>query len=292
MRVLVTGKSGQLGSEIRSIAKEFDQFEFIFTGSNELDISNKSDVESFFDNNVINAVINCAAYTAVDLAEDEPEDADAVNHLGVRYIVDTCEKHHCKLIHISTDYVFDGTNNTPYKETESVSPIGIYGKTKRLGEEAILKSSLNALIIRTSWVYSSFGNNFVKTMARLGNEKDELGVIVDQIGTPTNANNLAHACLTVLTQTKSWDAGVSLYHYSNEGVCSWYDFATEIMDFSALECIVKPIETYQYPTKAERPKYSVLNKSKIRKKFDLKIPHWKTSLHSMIDKERNSVHSN
>mgnify|MGYP000754574992 FL=1 len=282
MKVLVTGRNGQLGSEIHSISEQYDNFEFIFTSSLNLDISNEEAVFSFFNNHQFDAVINCAAYTAVDKAEDELENANAVNHLGVQYIVENCEQKNIRLIHISTDYVFDGSNNVAYKETDPVSPIGVYGKTKRLGEEVILNSSLNAIIIRTSWVYSTFGNNFVKTMIRLGKEKDELGVIVDQVGTPTNTNDLASACLTILSEANNWNQKVSIYHYSNNGVTSWYDFATEIMTIANLDCKVNPIESFEYPTKALRPNYSVLNKRKIVQDFDLKIPHWKESLVKMI----------
>jgi len=282
MKVLVTGRNGQLGSEIHSISEQYDNFEFIFTSSLNLDISNEEAVFSFFNNHQFDAVINCAAYTAVDKAEDEFENANAVNHLGVQYIVENCEQKNIRLIHISTDYVFDGSNNVAYKETDPVSPIGVYGKTKRLGEEVILNSSLNAIIIRTSWVYSTFGNNFVKTMIRLGKEKDELGVIVDQVGTPTNTNDLASACLTILSEANNWNQKVSIYHYSNNGVTSWYDFATEIMTIANLDCKVNPIESFEYPTKALRPNYSVLNKRKIVQDFDLKIPHWKESLVKMI----------
>ena len=284
MKVLVTGRNGQLGSEIHSISEQYDNFEFIFTSSLNLDISNEEAVFSFFNNHQFDAVINCAAYTAVDKAEDELENANAVNHLGVQYIVENCEQKNIRLIHISTDYVFDGSNNVAYKETDPVSPIGVYGKTKRLGEEVILNSSLNAIIIRTSWVYSTFGNNFVKTMIRLGKEKDELGVIVDQVGTPTNANDLASACLTILSEANNWNQKVSIYHYSNNGVTSWYDFATEIMTIANLDCKVNPIESFEYPTKALRPNYSVLNKRKIVQDFDLKIPHWKESLKRTISK--------
>ena len=282
MKVLVTGKNGQLGSEIRSIRNEFDHFDFTFTDSQELDISSKTVVEDFFNQNKFDAVINCAAYTAVDLAEEEQEKAKNVNHLGVKYLVDACEKYNCMLIHISTDYVFDGTNNIPYKESDSISPIGVYGKTKQLGEQVILESSLNAIIIRTSWVYSTIGNNFVKTMIRLGSEHDELGVIVDQVGTPTNAKDLAHVCLTALSNHKLWEDRPEIFHYSNEGVTSWFDFATAIMELANLNCNVKPIETSEYPTKTERPHYSVLNKKKITSRFNIHIPHWRASLITMF----------
>ena len=284
MKVLVTGKNGQLGSEIRSITNEFEHFDFTFANSKELDISSKSNVDDFFNKNNFDAVINCAAYTAVDLAESEQEKANDVNHLGVKHLVDVCEKYNCKLIHISTDYVFDGTNNIPYKESDAVCPVGVYGNTKQLGEQVILNSSIKAIIIRTSWVYSTFGNNFVKTMIRLGSERDELGVIVDQVGSPTNAKDLARVCLIALSNIEKWKNNPEIYHYSNEGVVSWYDFATAIMEIAKLNCHVKPIETSEYPTNALRPQYSILNKKKIVSKFNIKVPHWKISLSNTLNK--------
>ena len=278
MKVLVTGKNGQLGSEFQSISKQFSQFNFTFTGSNDLDITSAEAVKVFFKQNSFDVVINCAAYTAVDKAEDEPEKADDVNHLGVKYIVENCERKNIKLIHISTDYVFDGTNRLPYKESDPISPIGIYGKTKQLGEQAIQNSSLDAIIIRTSWVYSTFGNNFVKTMLRLGEEKNEINVVNDQFGTPTYAKDLAVTCLSILNQINSWESGVSIYNYSNEGVISWFDFATEIMKLGSLDCKVNPISTDQFPTRAKRPKFSVLDKAKIKNTFNIEVPYWRDSL--------------
>ena len=278
MNVLVTGKNGQLGSEFQTISEQFSQFNFTFTGSEDLDITNAEAVKVFFKQNSFDAILNCAAYTAVDKAEDEPEKADDVNHLGVKYIVENCERKNIKLIHISTDYVFDGTSGLPYKESDPISPIGIYGKTKQLGEQAIQNSSLNAVIIRTSWVYSTFGNNFVKTMLRLGREKNEINVVNDQFGTPTYARDLAETCLSILNQINSWKNGVSIYNYSNEGVISWFDFATEIMKLRSLNCIVNSISSDKFPTKAKRPKFSVLDKAKIKNTFNIEVPYWRDSL--------------
>ncbi len=278
MNVLVTGKNGQLGSEFQSISEQFSQFNFTFTGSEDLDITNEKAVKVFFKQNSFDVVVNCAAYTAVDKAEDEPEKADAVNHLGVKNLVGSCETEEVKLIHISTDYVFDGNSKTPYNESDPTSPVGVYGKTKQLGEQSIQNSSLNAIIIRTSWVYSTFGNNFVKTMLRLGEEKNEINVVNDQFGTPTYAKDLAETCLSILNQINSWKNGVSIFHYSNEGVISWYDFASEIMNIASFDCKVNPIPSDKFPTKAKRPKFSALDKTKIKNTFNIEVPKWRDSL--------------
>lgn len=278
MNVLVTGKNGQLGSEFQSVSEQFSQFNFTFTGSEDLDITNEEAVKVFFKQNSFDAVINCAAYTAVDKAEDEPKKADAVNHLGVKNLTETSEIEGVKLIHISTDYVFDGHSKNPYKESDPTSPMGVYGKTKQLGEQAIQHSSLNAIILRTSWVYSTFGNNFVKTMLRLGQEKNEINVVNDQFGSPTYARDIALACLSILNQINNWENGVSIYNYSNKGVISWYDFATEIMKLGSIDCKVNPISSDKFPTKAKRPKFSVLDKAKIKNTFNIEVPYWRDSL--------------
>jgi len=277
MKILVTGKNGQLGSEIESIIHQFKEFEFLFTDSKELDISNKLEVETFFKKNKFNAVINCAAYTAVDLAENEFEKANSINHLGIKYISKMCQKYNCKLIHISTDYVFDGTNCIPYEEKDKPNPQSIYGKTKLDGEN-ILKTinPKNSIVIRTSWVYSNYGKNFVKTMIKLGKEKKELGVIIDQIGTPTYAKDLAKVILQIIPKIKN--KNVELYHFSNEGVCSWYDFAKTIFELLDIKVKVNAIESSQYPTAAKRPQYSVLNKKKIKNTFQIEVAYWKDSL--------------
>lgn len=281
MNILVTGKNGQLGSEIKAISNQYQNFNFLCTDIEELDITNKKAINSFFKNNTIDLIINCAAYTAVDKAEDDFEIANKVNNLAVQYLVEAAETYNSKIIHISTDYVFDGSTCIPYKEDKEVSPLGVYGQTKLEGEEHILHAKTQGLIIRTSWVYSEFGNNFVKTMLRLGKEKESLGVIGDQIGTPTNAKDLAYACLDIANQTKQWEDN-QIYHYSNLGVCSWYDFAFEIMQQANLNCKINLIETTDYPTKAKRPQYSVLNKKKITEKFNVKNHHWTISLKRTI----------
>jgi len=229
------------------------------------------------ESNNINTIINCAAYTAVDKAQTEEESANKINHLAVENIAQLSKELKIKLIHISTDYVFNGENYRPYTEADTTKPQSIYGQTKLDGENSMLEiNPENSIIIRTSWVYSSFGNNFVKTMLRLGSDKEELGVIFDQVGTPTYARDLAKTILNIIPKIDN--EKVVVYHYSNEGVLSWYDFAKEIMKMGKLNCKVNPIETKDYPTPAKRPPYSILNKSKIKKDFDIIIPYWKDSL--------------
>lgn len=282
MHILVTGKNGQLGSEINAIANQYKNHSFSFADSNSLDISKKEMIQQWVIETNCELIINCAAYTAVDKAEEDIETCEKVNVLGVQNLVDTCEEFNIKLIHISTDYVFDGSKNTPYNELDKPNPQGIYGSTKLKGEKIIEESKLQAIIIRTSWVYSKFGNNFVKTMVNLGKERASLNVVFDQIGTPTNAADLAKACLEIVEQKEKWSAGVTLYHFSNEGVASWYDFAKEIMQLAKLKCEINPIESKDYPTKAKRPHFSVLNKAKIKTDFNLSIPYWKASLLKML----------
>lgn len=279
--ILVTGANGQLGNEIRELIKNLkfrmENYKFHFTTSKDLDIVNFKAVENYIKTNNIKTIINCAAYTAVDKAEQDEENADKVNHLAVKNIAQLSKELKIKLIHISTDYVFDGESHKPYVESDRTNPKSVYGKTKLDGEKAILEiSPENCIIIRTSWVYSSFGNNFVKTMIRLGNDKHELGVIFDQVGTPTYARDLAKSILDILPKINNQK--VELYHYSNEGVLSWYDFAKEIMKMEKIECNINPIETKEYPTPAKRPHYSIINKSKIKKDFDIIVPYWKDSL--------------
>jgi dTDP-4-dehydrorhamnose reductase len=282
MNILVTGKNGQLGSEIQYIAPNYLQFNFIYTDAEELDITNADLVTSFFKQNSIDLVINCAAYTAVDKAEDDADLANKVNNIAVKNLVNACLSHQARIIHVSTDYVFDGSSNVPYVESDAVSPIGVYGKTKRLGEEQVLHTGVQGIILRTSWVYSFFGNNFVKTMLSLGKERESLNVIYDQVGTPTYARDLAKACLDIACQTEHWTAEPTVYHYSNEGVCSWYDFSTAIMELSQIPCKISPILTKDYPSKSQRPHFSVLNKTAIKTKFKLVIPYWKTSLQQCL----------
>jgi dTDP-4-dehydrorhamnose reductase len=274
--ILVTGSNGQLGSEIRAVHSNYN-YNFFFTDVSELDITIKDNIKTFIKNNRINVIINCAAYTAVDKAEEDKLLANRVNHLAIKYLSEVAKEMNIQLIHISTDYVFDGKNYRPYQEDDKTDPQNIYGKTKLDAENVLLHiNPKNSIIIRTSWIYSSFGANFVKTMLRLGEQKDKLGIIYDQIGTPTYAKDLAKTILEILPKIKN--SSVEIYHYSNEGVASWYDFAKEIMQISKIDCKIEPIETSEYPTPAKRPYYSVLNKAKIKKQFNLNIPFWKDSL--------------
>jgi len=289
MRVLITGSNGQLGSEIKELAANYKKIDFFCKDLPDLDICNFNLLQSFIIDNKINAVINCAAYTAVDKAEEDEIIAKKVNLEGVLNLVNALQTVNGKLIHISTDYVFNGDHFLPYKESDSVSPIGVYGKTKREGELAVINSTLDAIVIRTSWLYSSYGNNFVKTMLRLGKKNESLGVIFDQVGTPTYARDLAKTCLEILCRENSVNISNNgnLYHYSNEGVASWYDFAISIMELGGANCKVNPIQTKDYLTFAKRPQYSVLNKSKIKTDFKIIIPYWRDSLKDCIEKIKN-----
>ena len=274
--ILVTGSMGQLGSEIKELSSNYN-YNFFFTTRDDIDITSKDSIKEFCQTNSINVIINCAAYTAVDKAESDEINADLVNRKAVKKLSIVAKELNIKLIHISTDYVFDGKNFKPYVEEFQTNPQSVYGKTKLDGENEIRDiNPLNSIIIRTSWVYSYYGNNFVKTMLRLGKEKEELGVIFDQVGTPTYAKDLAITILDIVPQIEN--SKVEIYNYSNEGVLSWYDFAKEIMKMAKLDCKVKAIETYQYPTPAKRPHFSLLNKSKIKSKFNLEIPYWKDGL--------------
>tara|TARA_B110000003_G_scaffold174133_1_gene173741 strand:+ start:924 stop:1787 length:864 start_codon:yes stop_codon:yes gene_type:complete len=284
MKLLVTGSNGQLGSEIEELSSKYEKIEFIFKDLPELDICDFESLNSLIKDQKINAVINCAAYTAVDKAEENIEIANRVNSIGVSNLVEAIDRVNGKFVHISTDYVFNGNSSEPYKESDHVSPIGCYGKTKRAGELAVINSNIDAIVIRTSWLYSSFGNNFVKTMLRLGCEKDSLNVISDQIGTPTYAKDLAKICLDILSVPNRSSKKGKLYHYSNEGVTSWYDFAVTIMELAGLNCKVKSVLTKDYSNTAKRPHYSVLNKTKIKEDFKIVIPHWKDSLKECISK--------
>ena len=284
--ILVTGADGQLGNEIRNLAANYHNFNFIFTDVNNLSITNINDVEVFFTSHPIDYVINCAAYTAVDKAESNHDSASLINVTGVKNLVALSQKYSSKLIHISTDYVFDGTNHKPYVETDDTNPQSVYGKTKLEAEKIVINSSINAIIIRTSWLYSSFGNNFVKTMIKLGSERKELNVIYDQIGTPTYAFDLGKTILDIIAQSTQNNNKLiqGIYHFSNQGVCSWYDFAIEIMKIANINCKINPIESKDYPTPAKRPYYSILNKSKIQNTFNISIPYWKDSLRQCIKK--------
>ncbi|RXR20941.1 dTDP-4-dehydrorhamnose reductase [Flavobacterium amnicola] len=275
MVVLVTGASGQLGQSLQFIAPKYPEIQFVFASSSDLDITNPERVTSFFETNTIDFCINAAAYTAVDKAETEVEKAHLVNVVGPKNLAIACQKSGSTLVHISTDFVFDGEGNLPYSENHTTNPIGVYGQTKLEGEIEVAQNCDKHFIIRTSWVYSQFANNFMKTMLRLGSERDELNVVADQIGTPTNAVDLAEAIVTII-KSKNNEFGV--YNFSNEGVCSWYDFAKEIFRINAINIQLNPIPTEAYPTPAKRPKYSVLDKSKIKNTFKIEIKSWQESL--------------
>ncbi|MFO7868761.1 MAG: dTDP-4-dehydrorhamnose reductase [Bacteroidales bacterium] len=284
--ILVTGAKGQLGSELQEIAHNNTDFTFIFTDYHELDITDEHAVQAFFSTHNIHYVINCAAYTAVDKAETEYEQAHTLNAKAVGILAHVAHKKDIPFIHISTDYVFNGKNHKPYTEDDTIHPESVYGTTKLEGENLALQNHNKTLIIRTSWLYSSYGNNFVKTMIRLGKERDELSVIFDQIGTPTYAYDLATAIIHIISSvdrhTNTFTPGI--YHFSNEGVCSWYDFAKEIHAYCNITCTVNPIKTEDYPTPAQRPFYSVLDKTKIKETYSLTIPYWKDSLHACLQK--------
>lgn len=281
--ILVTGGNGQLGSELKDFESQFNRYNFFFTDSDTLDITDYSAVKVFVEKNNIEIIINCAAYTAVDKAESDAALSDEINHLAVKNFSEIAKDQNIQLIQISTDYVFDGTNYQPYIESDIPNPQSVYGKTKLDGELVMQQiKPKNSIVIRTSWVYSSYGNNFVKTMMRLGRDRDELGIIFDQVGTPTYAKDLAKAILDIIPQIETKE--VEVYHYSNEGVCSWYDFAKAIFELNTISVKANAIETVQYPTPAKRPLYSVLNKSKIKTQFNIDVPYWKDSLIKMLEK--------
>ena len=283
--VVVTGANGQLGSELQQLAPNHPELNFTFVTRQEVDLSDSNAIKSWFADKQFDVIINCAAYTAVDKAETEPDLAQAINATAVATLAKIAKDQDCSLIHISTDYVFAGENYRPYQESDSTNPQGIYGASKLAGEQALLNiNPPKSIIIRTAWVYSQFGNNFVKTMLRLGKERSELGVIYDQIGSPTSARDLAAAILSIVQHPNLESlTGTEIYHYSNEGVCSWYDFAKAIFNYSGLSCLLKPIETKDYPTPAKRTHYSVLNKAKIKHDFDITIPYWQDSLKDCLN---------
>ena len=279
--ILVTGSTGQLGQSLKAIIDNYPQFHFVFANRSQLDLNQSDSITRYFEQHQFDVIINCAAHTAVDKAESEPELANQINHLAVKQLAECAKQHNAKLIHISTDYVFDGKSYRPYREDDTVTPQGVYGQTKLDGElsvQKILKN--NAVIIRTSWVYSEYGNNFVKTMLKLGEERESLNVIFDQVGTPTYAKDLAIAIMEITgsTEFNKNDFDTQIMHFSNEGVCSWYDFSKAIFELSTISCDVSAIETKDYPTPAKRPHYSVLNKAKIKQTYRLTIPYWKDSL--------------
>lgn len=278
---LITGSKGQLGTELSKLLPNA-----ILTDVAELDITNQDAVNSFVKANNIDAIINCAAYTAVDKAEEDKEVAYKINVIGPENLAKTG----CKVVHVSTDYVFDGTGHKPYQPSDDTHPVSVYGRTKLAGENAVLTNASVAVVIRTAWLYSPYGNNFIKTMQRLGREKTSINVVCDQIGTPTYAADLAQAIVAIIPQMNENNSGI--YHYTNEGVCSWYDFAHEIIRLSSLDCKVLPIPSSAYPTKATRPFYSVLDKTKIKTTFGLSIPHWQDSLVKCIKQLENNNNEN
>jgi dTDP-4-dehydrorhamnose reductase len=277
--ILITGAQGQLGREFQALQESFPQYQFLFAGRNELQIADEDSVNIFFSNHKIDVCVNCAAYTAVDKAEQEKELATSVNAIAVGYLAKACKKYNAQFIHISTDYVFDGKATTPYKPGDKTNPVNFYGQTKLDGETVAIKENKNTIIIRTAWVYSSYGNNFVKTMIRLMNEKESIGVVKDQRGAPTFAGDLAVAIIQIVDKN-NFVSGI--YHYSNDGDISWYDFAKEIAMQINTSCIINPITTAQFPTLAARPAYSVLNTEKISSIFGLEINGWKESLRKCI----------
>ena len=281
MNILLTGCNGQLGNEIQLLEKDYGQHRFFNTDVAELDITNQLAVADFVGRNGIDGIINCAAYTAVDKAEDNKELCTTLNTVAPAYLAAAVEKRGGWIVQVSTDYVFNGKAHKPYVETDTPSPDSVYGSTKLAGELGVQKFCKRAMVIRTAWLYSTFGNNFVKTMIRLGKEREELGVVFDQIGTPTYAGDLAKAIMTAVE--KGIKPGV--YHFSNEGVTSWYDFTKAIHRIAGITtCTVRPIHTSEYPTPANRPHFSVLDKTKIKETYDMEIPYWEESLHKCIER--------
>jgi len=282
MRILVIGKNGQLGKSIHKLVANTKRTDdFIFVSREELDLSDENNITHYFENNIFDIIINCAAYTAVDKAEEDQDLANQINHLAVKQLAQITSKQQAKLIHISTDYVFDGESNKSYIETDIPNPINVYGRTKLAGEKALQTvMPMNALIIRTSWLYSEYGNNFVSAMLRLGKERNELNVVSDQIGSPTYATDLAGAILEIIKNKEfsEIDQTTQIYHYSNEGEINWYEFAEEIFKIAKIDCKANPITTQQYPTPAKRPRNTLMNKENIRKVFNIKINSWKNSL--------------
>ena len=281
MTILVTGGNGQLGCSLRLASAE-SEHRYIFTDVEELDITSAEAIEAFFQSECPDVVVNCAAYTAVERAEEDEARADKINHRAVALLAAACQRYDATLIHISTDYIFSGEGDTPYTEEVAPAPINAYGRTKLAGERAVVESGCKSIILRTSWLYSEFGNNFVKTMQSLMQTRSEVRVVADQIGTPTYAGDLAAAITYIINSGKLGKCGT--YHYSNEGACSWYDFACEIARLSESSCKVTPCTTEEYPTKAQRPRYSVLDKSKFVTTFGVQSPEWHESLKHCIAK--------
>ncbi len=284
MNILVTGCNGQLGNEIQLLEKSHENHKFFNTDVNELDITDAQAIERFVDEHSVDGIINCAAYTAVDRAEENEALCGKLNADAPGWLAAAMGRRGGWMVQVSTDYVFDGTKHTPYVETDGTCPDSVYGRTKLAGEQLVVKNCSRSMIVRTAWLYSTFGNNFVKTMMRLGKEKPELGVIFDQIGTPTYARDLAVAIMTAV------DRGIvpGIYHFSNEGVTSWYDFTKAIHRIAGItDCHVRPLHTSEYPTPAHRPHYSVLDKTKIKQTYNIEIPHWEESLAECISQLDN-----
>lgn len=281
MNILVIGASGQLGQELRVVAEGSAQH-YTFASRSELDVTDQLAIRHFVQDHHIDTIINCSAYTAVDRAEDEPEEADRINHQAVAALAALAKAQGLYLIHISTDYVFAGDSHRPITEEETPRPQSVYGRTKLLGEDAIRRAGCRALILRTSWLYSTYGANFLKTMCRLMQERQELSIVFDQIGTPTYARDLARFIVSYLEQDKG-TRQEGTYHFSDEGVASWYDFAEAIRHRMGYSCQLHPIRSEQYPTKATRPSYSVLDKAKLKRDFGITLPHWQTSLKDCLN---------
>jgi len=279
--ILITGSKGQLGRSIEHLSAEFPDFNFTYTDIEELDIIKLFELDNFFSGKEYKYIINCAAYTAVDKAEEEPDKALLINSTAVKNLVEMCIRYDAFLFHVSTDYVFDGKKFSPYNEDDETCPDSAYGRSKQMGEVEVISSGIRSMIIRTSWLYSEYGHNFVKTMIKYGRERNNLNVVFDQIGTPTYAADLARVILDIISQS-SKITKPEVFNYSNEGVASWYDFAKAIMEIDGINCNINPIETKDYPLPANRPPYSVLNKAKIKSKFNLEIPYWKDSLRTCI----------
>lgn len=283
LKILITGANGQLGNEFRTLAEKHPEHEFIFLTRNELSIADAGNVRQVLEQHRPNWVVNCAAYTAVDKAETEKDVAMAINAEAAGLLAEACAALNAKLIHISTDYVFDGSSAQPYREDAATGPINTYGITKLRGEELVLQKNPEAIIIRTSWVYSFFGNNFVKTMMRLMKERESINVVSDQVGSPTYAADLANAIMRIIEKNNAGNAK-GIFHYSNEGQISWYEFAQAIKELTGSKCTVNPIPSSAYPTPAKRPQYSLLDKTRIRTAFGLEIPHWRKSLETCLNK--------
>lgn len=276
MRVLITGANGQLGNEMRRLGAVSPN-EYLFTDVAELDITDKAAVAEFVKSNNVEIIVNCAAYTNVDKAEDDEATAELINATAVRNLAEAVKAVDGTLFHVSTDYVFGSEGNTPRTEDMPTNPLGVYGKTKLHGEQAIAEVGAKAIIIRTAWLYSEFGNNFLKTMLRLTAEKESLNVVFDQVGSPTYAGDLALAIFSII-EGGVYAGNEGVYHFSNEGVCSWYDFATEIAAAAGHECVVLPCHSNEFPSKVTRPPFSVLDKTKIKTTFGIEIPHWRDSM--------------